>query len=217
VLPTMNGGQVLVIDMGANTDCSAENLFQFAIMGRVYAHRVMGLETPRVALINIGTELHKGNELVKRARRYLDGFPGFAGNIEPNRLFDGEVDVAVCDGFVGNILLKAAEAGVTVTTATLRSALQALPLHRLRALPLRAGLRRFRAEMNLSRFGGAPLLGVRGVSIICHGHSDAEAIKNAVGVAQGAVACNLVTRIETRIHEYFDDAGQAERPPKGAA
>jgi len=204
VLPTTTGKQVLVIDMGANPDCSAENLFQFAIMGRVYAHRVMEVEQPRLALINIGSESHKGNELVKKTRSYLESFPGFVGNVEPNRLFHGEVDVAVCDGFVGNILLKAAEGGVAITTSALRNALTSQSFYKLKVLPLRSGLRRFRDEMSLSRFGGAPLLGVRGITIIAHGHSDAETIKNAIRVAKDAVDCDLVHRIESRVQEYFE-------------
>lgn len=201
VLPTTTGKRVLLIDVGANTDCSAKNLFQFALMGRVYARRVMGVEQPRLALINIGSESHKGNELVKKTRAYLKSFPGFVGNVEPNHLFGGEVDVAVCDGFVGNILLKAAEGGVAITTSVLRSALRSQPLYKLKSLPLRAGLQRFRQQMNLARFGGAPLLGVRGITIIAHGHSDAETIQNAVRVAKDAVGCDLVGRIESRIHD----------------
>jgi len=201
VLPTTTGKRVLVIDVGANTDCTAENLFQFAMMGRVYARGVMEVAQPRLALVNIGSESHKGNELVKKTRAYLESFPGFVGNVEPNHLFGGEVDVAVCDGFVGNILFKAAEGGVAITTSALRSALTSQSLYKLRALPLRSGLRRFREEMNLARFGGAPLLGVRGITIVAHGHSDAQTIKNAIRVAKDAVDCNLVHRIESRVHE----------------
>jgi len=205
IMPTTQGKQVIVIDMGANTDCTAENLLQFAVMGRVYAHRVMGLETPQLGLINIGSESHKGNDLVKKARGLLQSVPGFVGNIEPNRLLSGEVDVAVCDGFTGNILLKAAEGGVKVTTSALRNALmQGSLLEKLGLALVRPALRRFREEMNLSRFGGAPLLGVKGISIVAHGNSDAEAIKNAIRVARDAVEGDLVQRIETRVHEYLD-------------
>jgi glycerol-3-phosphate acyltransferase PlsX len=203
IMPTTEGKEVIVIDMGANTDCTAENLFQFAIMGRVYAHRVLGHETPHLALINIGSEAHKGNDLVKQAREYLKDVPGFVGNIEPNRLFAGEVDVAVCDGFVGNILLKAAEGGVRITTSILRDTLtKTSVLEKLGLLIARPALRRFRDEMNISKFGGAPLLGIKGVSIVAHGDSDAEAIKHAIRVAKNAVECDLVHRIEARIGEY---------------
>jgi len=204
-LPTTNGSQVVGIDMGANTDSSAENLFQFAIMGRVYAHRVLGIKEPTIALVNIGSELHKGNDLVKQARAYLETLPGFVGNIEPNRLFDGEVHVAVCDGFIGNILLKAAEGGVAITTSALKKALTHRPLYKLGAAMMRPALRMFRDEMNLSRFGGAPLLGVRGISIVTHGHSNADGIKHAIRVAKDAIDCDLLERIESRVQEHITE------------
>lgn len=205
-LPTTNkDSQVVGIDMGANTDSSAENLFQFAIMGRVYAHRVLGIEEPTIALVNIGSELHKGNDLVKQARALLETLPGFVGNIEPNRLFDGEVNVAVCDGFIGNILLKAAEGGVAVTTAALRRALTHRSIYKLGAAVMRPALRMFRDEMSLSRFGGAPLLGVRGISIVTHGNSNAEGIKHAIRVAKDAIDCDLLNRIESRIAEHVTE------------
>jgi len=207
VLPTVSGRGVLVLDVGANTDCSAENLFQFAIMGHVYARRVMDVEYPRLALVNIGSEPHKGNDLVKRTRRYLENFPGFVGNIEPNHLFQGEVDVAVCDGFVGNVLLKAVEGGVSITSAVLKSALARNPLSVL----LRHALRRFKRELDPSRYGGAPLLGVRGITIVAHGNANAEAIKSAVGVAKHAVECDLVGRIDAQLSGYFK---QHNRPAK---
>lgn len=210
VLPTVSGKGVLVIDVGANTDCSALNLFQFALMGRVYARQVMDIDEPHIALVNIGSESHKGNELVKRARSHLEDFPGFVGNIEPNRLFDGQVDVAVCDGFVGNILLKATEGGVSIATSVLKNALNSHPLAKLSSLLLRPALRRFKDELSPSRYGGAPLLGVRGISIVAHGDSDAEAIKNAIGVAQHAIGCNLIQRIDTQVHEYPNVATNAK-------
>ncbi len=204
-LPTTTGGKVVGIDMGANTDSSAENLFQFAIMGRVYAHRVLGVEDPKIALVNIGSELHKGNELVKQARAYLETLPGFVGNIEPNRLFHGEVDVAVCDGFIGNVLLKAAEGGVAITTSVLRKTLTERFLYKLGAMLMRPALRQFRDAMSLSNFGGAPLLGVRGISIITHGNSNAEGIKHAIRVAKDAIDCDLLERIESRVQEHITD------------
>jgi len=215
-LPTILGGQVLVIDVGANTDCSAENLLQFAIMGRVYAREVLGISEPRLALVNIGSEWHKGNELVKQARSYLEGFPGFIGNIEPNRLFHGEVDVAVCDGFVGNILLKAAEGGVEVTIAALKNALTSSALSKVGTLLCKPALRRFKDEINRAAFGGAPLLGVRGITIIAHGDSNAEAIKNAIRVACEAVQHDLVGRIESRVHEHLEQNERRGQSEQGA-
>ncbi len=212
LLPTTTGKPVLVIDVGANTNCDSDNLFQFAIMGRAYARQVLAVAEPKVALVNIGTEAHKGDELIRRTRpRLEEGLPGFAGYVEPNRLLRGDVDVAVCDGFVGNILLKSLEGGAAAAVKFLQNGIQSNWVARFGALFLLPTLRGFRQELSASRYGGAVLLGVRGISVIAHGDSDAEAIKNAIGVAHSAVEHDLVQRIEDGLHRYFSEEVPAEQ------
>lgn len=199
VIPTINDGRMTIIDVGANVDCFPENLKQFAIMGAIYTQEIVGIEKPRIGLLNIGTEEGKGNELTRKALPLLEELDDFVGNVESNQLFQGEVDVLVCDGFVGNVLLKALEGGVSATIDLLKRAIQRNLQAKLGALILRPALRRFGEEMSFSYYGGAPLLGVRGVVIIAHGHSGAKAIKNAIGVAKNSVENALITKIEKGI------------------
>jgi glycerol-3-phosphate acyltransferase PlsX len=209
ILPTVQGRNVLVIDVGANVDCSPENLKEFAIMGTVYAREILGVEEPRVGLLNIGSERRKGNELALKTFFVLEELPHFAGNVEAHQILQGEVDVVVCDGFVGNVLLKSYEGGASATVELLKKAIERDWLARLGAFILIPALKNFKRSLSAARYGGAPLLGVRGVVIIAHGNSDAEAIKNAVRVAVESVRHNLVEKIERGIARYLPAA-----PPK---
>lgn len=206
VLPTSNHKNVLVIDVGANVDCSPHNLFQFALMGSVYAREILAIDHPSVGLLNIGAEPGKGNELVLKAYDLLEGLPNFVGNIESDKLLHGEVDVAVCDGFVGNVMLKAYEGGIVATIEMLKHTISKDLKAKLGALILEPSLKSFKREMSSSKYGGAPLLGVRGIVIIAHGHSDAEAIKNAIGVAKSAIEHKLVDKLEWGIQQQFASA-----------
>lgn len=203
VLPTVQGRNVLVIDVGANVDCSPENLKQFAVMGSVYAREVLGVEEPRVGLLNIGSERRKGNELALKTFFVLEELSNFAGNVEAHQILQGEVDVVVCDGFVGNVLLKSYEGGASATVELLKKAIERDWLARLGAFILIPALKNFKRSLSAARYGGAPLLGVRGVVIIAHGNSDAEAIKNAVRVAVESVRHNVVGKIERGIARYL--------------
>ena len=196
VLPTLNHKNTIVIDVGANVDCSPHNLFQFALMGSVYATEILEISNPSIGLLNIGQEPSKGNELALKAYELLEELPNFAGNIESNNLLRGDVDVVACDGFVGNVMLKAYEGGVAATIEMLKHAINQDLKAKLGALILESSLKSFKREMSSSRYGGAPLLGVRGVVIIAHGHSDAEAIKNAIGAAKSAIEHKLVQKLE---------------------
>ncbi len=214
VLPTVKepDHHVVVLDVGANVDCEPENLKQFAIMGAVYAREVLGVPEPRIGLLNIGSERRKGNELALKAFRLLEAQPGFVGNVEANQIIHGDVDVVVCDGFVGNVLLKAYEGGAAATVELLKKAIERDWLARLGAFILIPALKGFKRELSAARYGGAPLLGVRGVVIVAHGNSDAEAIKNAVRVAAESVRHGLVEKIERGLAQHLPTAAVDARP-----
>jgi glycerol-3-phosphate acyltransferase PlsX len=188
VLPTA-GTPCLMLDAGANVDCKPHHLVQFAHLGNVYAQDLMGIKDPRVALLNIGEEPEKGDELTVEAHQLLAASPrlNFVGNVEGRDIIQGVCDVVVCDGFVGNVLLKFYESVAQFTIGLLEKELrdsdQALNLEEV-----------FRI-LDYAEYGGAPLLGVGGISIICHGESSPRAIRNAIAVAARAVKSDTVTHI----------------------
>ncbi|MEW5826735.1 MAG: phosphate acyltransferase PlsX [Candidatus Bipolaricaulota bacterium] len=196
-LPTLEGRDLLVIDVGANADCSAEHLESFALMGVTYARSVLGIAQPSVGLLNIGEEDTKGNRLTIEAFRALRERPlDFRGNVEPHDLLtERPVDVVVCDGFVGNVLLKSVEGGVAAVTTLLKRAVVRNLITKLGAFLLQHSFRTLRATLSYSRRGGAPLLGVNGVVVIAHGRSDAEAIGSAIDVAVREVRGDVVARL----------------------
>jgi len=195
VIPCRTGCFVL-LDSGATVDADPENLYEFAIMGSVYAESVLGLENPRVALLNIGEEESKGNQLTKAAYKLLKSdFPGFVGNVEGKHVFDGNVDVVVCDAFVGNVLLKTAQGLGQFVIDMFKESAPKNPLMRLPLVLLKGGINRLKKRMDYAEYGGAPLLGVNGICFICHGHSNAKAIKNALLMAQKGHDKHLVSLI----------------------
>lgn len=182
---------VLVLDVGANVDSSARELRGFAHLGAVYARDVLGRSDPAVALLSIGEEAEKGNATVREAHTLLRAETHafrFVGNVEGRDVVRGDVDVVVCDGFIGNVVLKFYESVAHLFAGLLRQEMAASVLES-------EGMRRVSAVLDYSTYGGAPLLGVRGVSVICHGRSSARAIKNAVSVAARAVGRNLSEHI----------------------
>lgn len=195
VVPCRTGCFVL-LDSGATVDADPENLYEFAIMGSVYAESVLGLKNPRVALLNIGEEETKGNQLTKAAYKLLKSdFPGFIGNVEGKHVFDGDVDVVVCDAFVGNVLIKTAQGLGQFVIDMFKESAPKNPLARLPLLLLKGGINRLKKRMDYAEYGGAPLLGVDGICFICHGHSNAKAIKNALLMAQKGHDKHLVSLI----------------------
>ena len=199
ILPTMNGKTVM-LDAGANVDCSVENLLQFAVMGSEYAERMFKISKPRVGLLSIGEEAIKGNELTRAANTRLSRTSlNFVGNVEGKDVFRGAVDVVVCDGFAGNIVLKAGEGMAEFVLANLKREINRGFLYRLGALFLRPAFRRVKTKLDYAEYGGALLLGVNGVCVICHGRSDARAIRNAIRAAADAVANDVVGRIGTSL------------------
>lgn len=179
LMPSVTG-KTLVLDVGANTDCKSEYLFQFAIMGEAYAKKVMKIAKPRVALLSNGEEESKGNELTKEAHALLKKMPNFIGNGEGRDIFNGEVDVLVCDGFSGNLVLKATEGAVTAVFDLLKKHIKSSFVAMLGVLFLKPVFRKLKKHIDWQEYGGAPLLGINGCVIISHGKSDGRAIKNAI-------------------------------------
>ncbi|MGQ9525903.1 MAG: phosphate acyltransferase PlsX [Armatimonadota bacterium] len=202
VLPTRLGRCVLV-DSGAVVDCDPDMLVQFAVMGQAYARAVLGNPKPRVGILSIGEEDSKGNSLTKAAAELLRSVPAvnFVGNVEGNTLFQGKADVVVCDGFVGNIVLKTSEGVAEMITGYLRDSLKRSLLRRCAALLLRPAWKGLRTISDYAEHGGAPLLGVKGVCIIAHGRSNARAVANAIKAAGAAASANLVNTIQRGLLE----------------
>jgi glycerol-3-phosphate acyltransferase PlsX len=198
MIPTMDGAGVLALDLGANMDASPLHLQQYAVLGSIYRRKIHGLEKPRVGLLNVGTEEMKGNELTKQAFPILKESPiHFIGNVEARDVLQGNCDVLVCDGFVGNILLKTMEGTAGAIFSALKQEFTSTLLSKLAAGILKPGLVRFKKKMDYTEHGGAPLLGINGVCIKSHGSSDANAIMNAVRQARDALQKQLIAAIST--------------------
>ena len=197
VIPTSKGRPALLLDVGANVDCKPTHLLQFAIMGEIFARSILGINRPKVGLLSIGEEESKGNELTKEVFPLLKAAPvNFVGNIEGRDVFRGDVDVIVCDGFVGNVALKLGEGLTDMFTVLLKKDLSKHLTSKIGALLSRQAFQSFKAKIDYSETGGAPLLGVQGVVIICHGSSNAKAIKNAIRVASECCFSHMNERIE---------------------
>jgi phosphate acyltransferase len=198
--PTVKGGTSVLLDVGANVDSRPQHLVQFAVMGENYYRAIFGTRKPRVGLLSIGEEETKGNELVRQTFERLKQTPlNFAGNVEGKDIFAGNVDVIVCDGFTGNIALKISEGVAQLIGGMLKQALESTLASQLGALLSRGAFRQFRKAIDYSEYGGAPLLGVRGVAVIGHGRSNANAMKNAIRVATELVRKRVGERIETEL------------------
>ncbi|MBZ5579181.1 MAG: phosphate acyltransferase PlsX [Acidobacteriia bacterium] len=184
VLPTVEGSPVVVIDVGANVNCSPGMLAQFAVMGEIYSRIILRRPKPRVGILSIGEEDHKGNELTRAAMPLLRSLNlNFIGNVEGRDIYTGQVDVIVCDGFVGNVALKVSEGLVEMVKHLLHESLEATITRKIGYVLSKTAFSDFKKRVDYSEYGGAPLLGVRGVCIICHGRSNANAMKNAIRVA----------------------------------
>ncbi|HDZ5238318.1 TPA: phosphate acyltransferase PlsX, partial [Campylobacter coli] len=194
--------KTLFLDVGANTDCKAENLFQFAIMGDAYAKEIMKISKPRLALLSNGEEECKGNELTKEAHQLMKQIPSFVGNAEGRDIFNGEVDVLVCDGFDGNVILKACEGVATAIIHILKNEIKQSLISKIGALLMKPSFKRLKKHIDWQEYGGAPLLGVNGCVIISHGKSDARAIKNAIFQAINFSESNINQIIEKELEKY---------------
>ena len=206
VLPAAGGKQVMVLDMGANTDCKPQWLLQFALMGSAYMSAVFGLERPRVGLLANGEEETKGDQLTQEAHKLIKAAAAstglnFIGNVEGRDINAGGVDVVVCDGFVGNVVLKSAEGLSKMLLDTIKKELTAGLVTTLGAALAKPAFYRVRKQLDYEEYGGVPILGVNGVSIISHGSSKAKAIKNAIRVARQAARANLPATITESVRK----------------
>ena len=197
ILPTITGYPTLLLDVGANVDSDPDNLVQFAVMGSRYSKSVLRVANPRVGLLSIGEEDSKGNTLTRDSLPLLRALHlNFIGNVEGRDLFNGATDVAVCDGFVGNVALKTSEGVAKLVTSSLRQALKSTVTSQVGALLSRKAFSDFKRRLDYSEYGGAPLLGVRGVSIVGHGSSNEKAIMNGIRVAAEFAQAEVNSGIE---------------------
>jgi glycerol-3-phosphate acyltransferase PlsX len=211
-MPTVTGSPCVLLDVGANVDCKAHNLEQFAVMGEMFARSVLKIARPRVGLLSIGEEESKGNDLTREAFPLLKALPiHFIGNVEGRDIFNGSADVIVCDGFVGNVALKTGEGIGRLFRDLLRESLTRTVTAQVGAMLSRKAFNDFRRRLDYNEYGGAPLLGVRGVCIIGHGSSNEVAIFNGIRVAMEFAKAGINTRIE---HEL---ANRPQQPPISSA
>jgi len=207
LMPTLCGNCVLV-DVGANVDCKAKNLYQFAIMGAIYAKNILHLPSPKIGLLSIGEEEGKGNELTSATHEMLKNSGlNYIGNVEGGDIPKGKADVIVCDGFIGNALLKFGEGLASFILAFLKEERKRHPMTILGLPFMRGILYDIKKRVDYSEYGGAPLLGVNGPTIICHGGSNAKAIKNAIRVAGELCKTGADQLIKEELHKFHADSG----------
>jgi len=210
VLPTQRG-RAVVIDVGANVDPKSHQLVQFGLIGDQLARELLGIESPRVGLLSIGEEAGKGNELVRAAHHVLREQPiNFVGNVEARDLYRGDADVVVCDGFTGNILLKTSEAAVETLRALMREEFSRTLAGRIGALFARGAFRRLRSRVDYQEFGGALLVGVRGLTVISHGRSSPRALANAIRMVAEYGAHDVNRRVEAALAPLGTDTPPAD-------
>ncbi len=201
LMPTKTGNRSILMDAGANVDCKAEHLFQFGIMGYYYAKDMLKINAPRVGLLANGEENSKGNEVTKETFKLLEGQKGFVGNVEGNNIFDGSCDVIVCDGFIGNLVLKASEGVASTISFFIKEYIRKSPIAITGALLMRKVFHLLKKEIDYAEIGGAPLVGIKGCAIVSHGKSNQKAIKNAIFQAIRYVDTGINIHIENRLEE----------------
>jgi len=203
-------GRCVFLDVGANSDCKPEYLQQFAVMGSVYAEKVLGIATPRVALLSNGEEATKGNALVKTAYPLLQNHTAlnFVGNIEGKEMFSGVADVVVTDGFTGNVVLKITEATAGMVSGMIKEALRSTATATLGGLLARSAIRSTLQPLDPNEHGGAPLLGLNGVVIVAHGRSNAHAICSAIGAARTAIRQNMLAEMQAVLSDRLSEQPQ---------
>jgi len=207
VLPTLTGHSVM-LDVGANVECKPRHLVQFAIMGHLFSKKIIGVASPRVGLMSVGEEESKGNDLVKEVHHSLKKVNlNFIGNIEGRDIYNGRADVIVCDGFTGNVALKTSEGLIEAVLKLMKEELTRNMQARLGAALSRQAFRRLKKRLDYSEYGGAPLLGLRGASIICHGRSNGNAIKNAIRVAKDFAEYKVDAMLATELNRIDADNG----------
>lgn len=214
VFPTLQGHTV-VLDIGGNVDCKPVHLVQFAIMGAVYARHILDISNPRIGLLSNGEEESKGNDLTRETSLMLKEIEfDYAGYIEGRDIFAGNVDVVVCDGFVGNIVLKLSEGLAEAVGTMLKNEIKQSIIYKLGYILSRPAFARFKKKVDYAEYGGAPLLGINGVGMICHGGSNVKAIKNAIRFAAEYVSKGVNQRMAEKIQDNFTIYSQQRETSK---
>ncbi|MGB5966226.1 MAG: phosphate acyltransferase PlsX [Sulfurimonadaceae bacterium] len=204
MMPSKGKTKTVLLDVGANVDCSPDNLVEFAVMGKYYAHDMMGVENPRIGLLANGEEESKGNEVTKAAFKKLQGYDGFIGNVEGSDIFNGTCDVVVCDGFIGNLVLKTAEGVASTISFFIKDYIRKSPIAITGALLMRKVFKLLKKEIDYAEEGGAPLIGIKGCAIVGHGKSNPKAIKNAIFQAIRYVDTGVNEHIERSLTELAE-------------
>ena len=200
LMPTIDENrEVLVLDVGANVDCKSENLVQFAMMGEEYTKNVLNIKSPRIGLLSNGEEDSKGNEITKETFNILKENKTFIGNIEGNDIFKGKVDVVICDGFIGNLILKTSEGAASLIGNILKSKMKSSWIYMFGAIFMKPVFNYLKKRIDYAEYGGAPLLGIKKCVIISHGKSNAKAIKNAIFQAINFANSNVNESIMDRL------------------
>ena len=201
LMPTKTGRNSIVLDVGANVDSKPEHLAQFAVMGGCYAEDVLKIENPSIGLLANGEEASKGNEVTKAAFKILEGYRGFKGNVEGSDIFNGSCDVITCDGFVGNLVLKASEGVASTISGLIKEYIRKSPVAVTGALLMRKVFKLLKKQIDYAEVGGAPLIGIKGCAIVSHGKSNARAIENAIYQAINYVDTGVNVHIIERLEE----------------
>jgi len=206
ILPTLSGHAVL-LDVGANVACKTQHLVQFAVMGHLFSKIIVGVDIPRVGLLSVGEEETKGNDLTKEVHQVLKQLQfNFIGNVEGRDIYNGRADVIVCDGFTGNVALKTSEGLIEAVLKLLKEELSSNLQAKLGALLSLQSFKRLKKRLDYSEYGGAPLLGLRGVSIICHGRSSSNAVKNAIRVAKEFAENQVNAKLEYELNQINENS-----------
>lgn len=202
IMPGKNG-KFMIVDCGANVDCKPKNLLQFALMGKVYFEKILNIKNPSVGLVNIGVEEEKGNELTKETYKLLkDSNLNFVGNIEPREIPKGDIKVLVCDGFVGNTILKMYEGVASTIFSTLKENIMSSFRTKMGGVLLKPVFEKFKKDFNYKEVGGAAFLGVKGICVKAHGSSDATAFKNAIKQAKFFYENKVIEEIKEEIENF---------------
>jgi len=201
LMPTKNSKKSIVLDVGANVDSKSEHLAEFAVMGGCYAEDMFNIEIPTIGLLANGEEKSKGNDITKAAYKLLDGYKGFKGNVEGSDIFNGSCDVITCDGFVGNLVLKASEGVASTISGLIKEYIRKSPVAITGALLMRKVFRLLKKQMDYAEIGGAPLIGIKGCAIVSHGKSNSKAIENAIYQAINYVDTGVNKHIIERLEE----------------
>jgi glycerol-3-phosphate acyltransferase PlsX len=204
LMPSKNKTRTVLLDVGANVDCKAEHLKEFAVMGDFYAQDMLGIKNPSIGLLANGEEESKGNEVTKEAFKILQGYKGFKGNVEGGDIFNGSTDVVVCDGFIGNLVLKTSEGVASTISFFIKEYIRKSPIAITGALLMKKVFRLLKKEIDYAEIGGAPLIGIKGCAIVSHGKSNSKAIKNAIFQAIRYVDTGVNEHIEKRLEELKD-------------